>query len=61
MPLYTAAERQSKAFQGGVIHFHELLILEKPPEMSKKKRKKKDTDAVRSAPSRTDDLSGVAL
>jgi len=33
---------RSKSFADGVIHFHELLILEKPPEMSKKKRKKGD-------------------
>ncbi len=34
----------AKSFAGGCVHFHELLVLEKPPEMSKKKRKKRDAD-----------------
>lgn len=44
VPLHSVIERQNKSFQDGVIHFHELLILEKPPEMSKKKRKRKEAE-----------------
>jgi hypothetical protein len=34
--------RAARHFQDGVITYNELLILEKPPEMSKKKRKKNE-------------------
>ena len=36
----TGADKGHKSFQDAVAHFSDLLILEKPPEMSKKKRKK---------------------
>ena len=32
VPLFTTVDRASKSFTDGIIHFHELLILEKPPE-----------------------------
>ena len=44
VPLGTAVEaggnRATRHFQDNTVHYSELLILEKPPEMSKKKRKK---------------------
>ena len=36
----TGADKGHKSFQDAIAHFSDLLILEKPPEMSKKKRKK---------------------
>ena len=36
----TGSDKGHKSFQKSVAHFSELLILEKPPEMSKKKRRK---------------------
>ena len=43
VPL-VGGERNAKAFADSTVHFHELLILEKPPEMSKKKRKPKGAE-----------------
>jgi hypothetical protein len=39
-----ADHRAARHFQEGVVHYNELLILEKPPEMSKRKRKKDGED-----------------
>ena len=45
----THGDRASRHFQDNVVHYSELLILEKPPEMSKKKRKKPEVRARRGA------------
>ena len=40
----SANERVSRCFHDGVVHFSDLFILEKPPEMSRKRRRKKDRE-----------------